>query len=254
MPLDSVKGPVAMLHVDDGGIGGMPVVFIHSFAGSSAHWSAQLAHVRQNRRAVALDLRGHGKSAPPRDGDYAIASLASDVAAVVDRLKLKRFVLVGHSMGGAVAIAYAGAHPDRVAGLVLVGAPGKVPAEQARAIMTAIESDYEKVMRQYWDKLLAGAKRDVRAQIERDMRACPRNRRCASSARLFEFDPCPALQRYPGPKLILYTPSGDTPNDLQHLMRDVPHQSFADTSHWMQMDEPDEFNQVLDAFLASVHN
>ena len=36
-------------------------------------------------------------------------------------------------------------------------------------------------------------------------------------------------------------------------MPDVPHQSFADTSHWMQMDEPDEFNQVQDAFLASVH-
>ena len=158
-----------MLHVDDGGAGGMPVVFIHSFAGSSAHWSAQLTHLRHNRRAIALDLRGHGKSALPRDGDYAIVSLASDVAAVVDRLKLKRFVLVGHSMGGAVAIAYAGARPDRVAGLVLVGAPGKVPAGEAQQIIASIEADYDKVMRQYWDKLLTGAKRDVRAQIESEM-------------------------------------------------------------------------------------
>ena len=253
MPLDSVEGPVAALHVDDGGAGEMPVVFVHSFAGSSAHWAAQLAHLRRNRRAVAFDLRGHGGSAPPRDGDYAVQSLAADIAAVVDRLLLKRFVLVGHSMGGAAAIAYAGAHPDRVAGLVLVGAPGKVPAEQARAIMTAIESDYEKVMRQYWDKLLAGAKRDVRAQVERDMASVPKESSLRIIRALFEFDPCPALQRYPGPKLILYTPSGDTPNDLQHLLPDLPHQSFADTSHWMQMDDPDEFNQVLDAFLASVH-
>jgi pimeloyl-ACP methyl ester carboxylesterase len=252
MPLDSIKGPVAMLHIDDGGVGGMPVVFIHSFAGSSAHWSAQLAHVRQNRRAVALDLRGHGKSAPPRDGDYAIASLASDVAAVVDRLKLKRFVLVGHSMGGAVAIAYSGARPDRVAGLVLVGAPGKVPAEQAREIITAIETDYEKVMRQYWEKLLAGAKHDVRAQIEREMRSVRKDQSLRLIRSTFAYDPCPALQRYPGPKLILYTASGDTPNDLQNLMRDVPRQRFEGTSHWIQMDEPDEFNQVLDAFLASV--
>ena len=173
-----------MLHVDDGGAGGMPVVFIHSFAGSSAHWSAQLAHLRQNRRAVALDLRGHGKSALPRDGDYAIVSLVSDVAAVVDRLRLKRFVLVGHSLGGAVAIAYSDARPDRVVGLVLVGAPGKVPAEQAQQIITAIETDYDKVMRQYWDKLLAGAKRDVRAQIEREMLDMPKDQ----SLRLIRVD------------------------------------------------------------------
>ena len=241
-----------MLHVDDGGAGGMPVVFIHSFAGSSAHWSAQLAHLRQSRRAVALDLRGHGKSALPRDGDYAIVSLVSDVAAVVDRLRLKRFVLVGHSLGGAVAIAYSFAHPDRVAGLVLVGAPGKVPAEQAREIITAIETDYDKVMRQYWDKLLAGAKRDVRAQIEREMLDMPKDRSLRLIRATFAYDPRPALQNYPGPKLILFTASGDTPNDLQNLMRDVPHQRFDDTSHWIQMDEPDEFNQVLDAFLASV--
>src|SRR6266508_2399049 len=116
MPLE-VEAPAVRLHVDDGGAGGVPVVFVHSFAGSSSHWSAQLVHLRKNRRAVALDLRGHGRSAPPRDNDYAIDSLAGDVAAVVDRLGLNRFVLVGHSIGGAAAIAYAGAHPERVAGL-----------------------------------------------------------------------------------------------------------------------------------------
>jgi len=69
---------------------------------------------------------------------------------------------------------------------------------------------------------------------------------------IFEFDPLPALRRYPGQKLILFTASGDTPTDLQNLLPDVPHQRIEDTSHWVQMDEPDEFNQVLDAFLASV--
>lgn len=115
-----------------GGAGGVPVVFVHSSAGSTAHWTPQLAHLRRTRRAVALDLRSHGQSAsPPRD-DYAVDSLAGDIAAVADGLKLKRFVLVGHSMGGAASLAHAGAHPERVAGLVVVGAPGKIPAEQAQ--------------------------------------------------------------------------------------------------------------------------
>ena len=78
---------------------------------------------------VAVDLRGHGRSEAPAAGDYAVESLAADIAAVVDALGLGRFVLVGHSMGGAAALAYADAHPERVAGLVLVGTPGKSSPE-----------------------------------------------------------------------------------------------------------------------------
>jgi pimeloyl-ACP methyl ester carboxylesterase len=55
-----IMGPVGQLHVDDGGSGGLPVVFIHSFGGSTAHWTEQLEHVRGSRRAVAFDLPGHG--------------------------------------------------------------------------------------------------------------------------------------------------------------------------------------------------
>jgi pimeloyl-ACP methyl ester carboxylesterase len=252
MPLEYVEGPVAQLQVDDGGTGGMPVVFVHSFAGSASHWNAQLAHLRKKYRAVAFDLRGHGKSAPPEDGDYAIESLASDIDAVVGDLGLTRFVLVGHSIGGAAAIAYAGAHPDRVAGLVLAGAPGRVPAEQAQKVMGAIESDFDKAMRPYWDKLLTGAKADVRAQIEREMKTISKDASIKLIRAAFDFDPVPALQRYAGPKLVLFTSGGDTPNDLQNLVPSVPHRRIECTSHWMQMDAPEEFNQMLDAFLAAI--
>ena len=252
MPLDYIKGPVAQLHVDDGGSGGLPVIFVHSFAGSAAHWSAQLEHLRKKRRAVAFDLRGHGMSAPPDDGDYAIRSLATDIGAVADKLRLVRFVLVGHSIGGAAAIAYAGMHPDRVAGLVLAGAPGKVRSDQARKVLSALEGDYDNAMRPYWDKLLSGAKPDVRAKIEREMKTMSKEASLRIIRAAFDFDPLPALQRYPGPKLVLFTSSGDTPNDLQNQVPSIPHRRFESTSHWMQMDEPEEFNQMLDAFLASI--
>ena len=111
-----IAGPAGSLHVDDGGWGGVPVALLHSFAGSTRHWASQLDHLRDDRRAIAFDLRGHGESDAPSDGDYTAEALARDVAAVVDTLKLKRVVLVGHSMGGSAAIAYANAHPDRVAG------------------------------------------------------------------------------------------------------------------------------------------
>src|SRR3954466_15117171 len=87
-----LDGPRGQLHVDDGGTGGLPVVFVHSAAGSTAHWEAQLAHLRVSRRALAVDLRGHGRSAPSRDGDYRIASMAEDLRAVLDHLGLARVV------------------------------------------------------------------------------------------------------------------------------------------------------------------
>ena len=98
------------LNVDDGGRGGLPVVFVHSLAGNTGHWSGQLEHLRGDRRTLAIDLRGHGRSDPARDGDYSVEAMAGDIESVVAALGLRRFVLVGHSMGGSASIEYAGRH------------------------------------------------------------------------------------------------------------------------------------------------
>jgi pimeloyl-ACP methyl ester carboxylesterase len=246
----SVQGPAGAIYVDDGGgTEGLPVVLLHSFGGDSGQWASQLSHLRHQRRALAIDLRGHGKSASPRDLDYAVASFAKDVDAVVNALGLKRVVLVGHSLGGAVAIAYAGAHPNRVAGLVLVGAPGRVPPEQSKPILQAMEANYDETMKGYWEKLLAGAQPHVRTQVLSRMDAVPREASMAIVKALFENDPLPALDRYTGPKLIVFTPQGDTPNDLQNLRPQLPKRAIAGTSHWPHLDRPAEFDQVLDEFL-----
>ena len=248
----TVTGPAGRLHVDDGGKGSVPVVFLHSFAGSSAHWSAQLAHVRRARRAVALDLRGHGRSDAPGSGSYHVDSLAADIAAAADGLGLRRFVLVGHSMGGAAAIAYAGAHADRVAGLVLVGTPGKSPADMATRVMAAMRSDYDNVSEGYWRLLLTGARPDVESQIRADMRRMPRESALAIIEAIFAFDPLPALRAYRGPALIVDTQHGEVPDALHNQMPRLSRRVISGTSHWPHMDKPEEFNRVLDAFLAQV--
>src|SRR5687767_11111332 len=120
---------VPYVFIDDGGKGGIPVLFVHSFGGSTRHWAPQLAHLRKTRRAIAMDLRGHGKTPAPLDSNYSVEALATDIEKVVDSLDLERVVLVGHSMGGSAAIAYAGKYPNRVAALVLEGTPGKSTPE-----------------------------------------------------------------------------------------------------------------------------
>ena len=173
-------------------------------------------------------------------------------AMVADSLGLKRFVLVGHSLGAAASIAYAGLHPKRVAGLVLVGAPGKTPPAQAQQIMGALQADYEKVTLEYWDKLLAGARPQVDRQLRGEMTSVPRDAGLSLIRASFDFDPVPALNAYRGPKLALVTPHGDAPGDLHKLVVDLPYKLIIGTSHWPHMDKPAEFNRMLNDFLASV--
>ena len=246
-----IMGPAGRLHVDDGGSGGLPVVFIHSFAGSGEHWTGQLDHLRPHRRAVAFDLRGHGLSEARADGDTAIEDLGSDVGTVVDGLGLERVALVGHSIGGLAAIAYAAADPDRVAGMLLVGTPGRVPMQQGDQVLSAMTSDYEGTMASYWDRLLADATPHVKEQVSKEREAMSQATSMALIRATFAYDPLPDLREYDGP--VATVTIGDSPVDLhKQLPDDVPDAKVDGTSHWVHMDRPDEFNQVLDAFLEHV--
>ena len=243
-----IPGPAGNLYVDDGGSGGVPVVFIHSFAGDSTHWIQQLKHLRKTRRAIALDLRGHGQSQSPANGDYSIDGLKADVTAIVDTLKLDHFVLVGHSMGGPTAISYAAENPSKVAGLVLVASAAKTPPDMAKEVIDTLEKDYDTVYEGYAAKLLKGAQPEVARKVNKEMLAVDQKTAMTIIKVLFAHDPLPGLKQYPGPKLAIITSEGDTPMDL-HNQADLPHVRIKDTGHWPQMEKPDEFNRVLDDFL-----
>jgi pimeloyl-ACP methyl ester carboxylesterase len=247
-----VRGPVGRLFIDDGGEGGLPVLFVHSYAGSSSHWQAQLAALRKERRAIAMDMRGHGQSAASVTDDYRIEQLARDIAAVADRLHLPRFVLVGHSMGGSAAAAYAGEHPDRLAGLVLVGTPGRTAPEESQQIVDSLHQDYEKVMAGYGASLLKGARPEVRQQLKRELNDFDPDASLAMIQATFHFDPVPALQRFDGPVLLIDTPHGDGPGALHSLLPQLDRHVMNGTSHWPQLDKPRLFNKALDGFLADL--
>ena len=109
---------------------GTPVVFIHGFGASLYGWRKTLAPVvAAGYRVIAFDNRGFGfsdKPAPREDGEarYTNAAYARLVVALLDSLDLPSAVLVGHSMGGAIAAEVALAYPSRVRGLVLIDAAG----------------------------------------------------------------------------------------------------------------------------------
>ena len=178
--------------------------------------------------------------------------MAADIAAVVDSLGLQRFALVGHSMGGGVALAYAGAHPQRVAGLLLVDPIGdakQIPAAQAQAFLGGFETNYDDASQNYW-KTIAGPDRAVQNRLLADLRATPAETVLpVLRSVMLLFDPDPALAGYAGPKLSVVTPANDQAFSLHRLGRGFPHRVVTGTGHWIQLDKPEEFNRIMDDFL-----
>lgn len=107
-----LTGPIGLIHILEasapvtaGESEAVPVVFVHGMVLSASIWDTQLARLAGTRRAIALDVRGHGDSAPPEDGNYAPVSCAADVLAVLDGLGLDRVAIVGNSFGACIALA-----------------------------------------------------------------------------------------------------------------------------------------------------
>ncbi len=252
--INRISGQEGNIYVDDGGSAGLPVVFCHSFGGDSSHWKNQLAHLRPTRRATAFDFRGHGKSSASAAAQYSADALAGDIAAVVDGLDLDKFVLVGHSMGGCAAIAYADSHPDRVAGLVLAGTPGKTPDEISQPVMASLRSDaYQKVMDDYMKKLVIGSRPEVASKLNDSVSQIPRETTVNIIQAMFEFDPLDMVKRFKGPILIIVTPNDQKqPNALCNQVPGVQSKIIEGTSHWTQLDKPEDFNRALDNFLMNI--
>jgi pimeloyl-ACP methyl ester carboxylesterase len=109
------------LEVHEWGSGEPALLLLHGFTGSSLDWSDVTAELSTDRRVVAYDQRGHGDSTNTGDpSTYTIDQLTTDLAAVVDELELAPFDLLGHSMGGIVAMQYALARPDTLRSLILM--------------------------------------------------------------------------------------------------------------------------------------
>jgi pimeloyl-ACP methyl ester carboxylesterase len=251
-------GAEGKLFVDRGGASGLPIpiVLIHSLAGNTTQWQAQLEHLRKTRLAIAFDMRGHGQSKPARNHDYSLTAMAEDVAAVVDSLAFKKFILIGHSYGGGVAAVYAGQHPDKVTALLFVDPIGdgrKAPREAIDSFMAALRSEaYAQNIEAYWLSILANADSSVVQAVMASLRQTPKEVMLDALKSTFEFDPVATLKNYRGPMQTIISGLPDNPAALHYAIPDLPRFTMPNTSHWLQMDRPAEFNRLMDEFLNKI--
>ena len=108
------------LHVLEWSTEGVPLILLHGHGNEAHLWDDFIPSVSEHYRVLAVDQRGHGDSGWDDEGRYDAETMADDLEALLDHFEIDRFVLIGFSMGGRVSMAFAGRHPERLAGLVLV--------------------------------------------------------------------------------------------------------------------------------------
>jgi pimeloyl-ACP methyl ester carboxylesterase len=134
---EAAQGLAAGIAFEDsrpGGFSGAPLVLVHGAGGTRLHWPEAL-RAMPGRRVIALDLPGHGRS--PGGSERTVAGYAQRVLALLDALGVEAAVVVGHSLGGAIALTLALEAQARVAGLVLVGTGARLRVSSAVLEATA---------------------------------------------------------------------------------------------------------------------
>jgi 3-oxoadipate enol-lactonase len=163
---------------------------IHGFPLTSAIWEAQENVLSRSSYLLRLDLRGAGSSSVP-DGPYLMETLAADVAAVLDALSVERAALIGHSMGGYVALAFVRMFTERVTRLGLVTSRLRADTTQEAAarngLAERIEADdsVEPAIEAYLPRLLAPQSCDRKVGVvERAYKIARKNTPAGAAATL----------------------------------------------------------------------
>ncbi len=228
--------------------GSLAIVFIHGLGGRLELWSEQLRAFGPALRAIAVDLPGHGGSDTAADGDYSVPALASAIGAALDGCGLRRAVLVAHSLGALAAIEYAGRHPARVAGLLLVDPSGDQTRQdeaERQQELDVFRRDPDAELPWYFRRLLDGALPGVAELVLDALSAADVEALLGALAGATSYSPLAALDRYPGPVANLVTEFNASPLSLHRLRPELPVRRFYGVSHWLMMDRPDEVLETL---------
>jgi len=220
--------------------GGIAVLFVHGLGGRIEQWSALFHNLGPALRGVAFDLPGHGGS----DGtDASVPAVAAAVGAVLDALELRRAVVVAHSLGCAGVLEYAGRHPQRIAGLLLVDPnadPGKVPEKDRRDLIDVVRGDPEGEVAWQFRQLLIDARPEVADRVLEQLGEVPGEVLTSAVESSLTYRPLPALDRYGGPVRFVVSDLNRLPGSLHVLRPRLPARGLGGAGHWLMMDRPDD--------------
>jgi pimeloyl-ACP methyl ester carboxylesterase len=238
---------------------GEALLLLHGYADSWYSWDGVLQALPETLRAVAPSQRGHGDSQKPAAG-YELERFAEDAVALLDHLGIRRAVVCGHSMGSFIAQHLALAHPERVAGLVLVCGATTADNPVVRQLQADVRKLADPVDRAFAHDFQAGTvthplPEAVMARIMEETLKVPARVWHAALDGLIAWSPPRPLAEIASPTLVAWGEHDEIfPLTEQHALRDaIPGATLRiyDTGHALHWERPREFAADLVAFARS---
>ncbi len=241
---------------DEDGTGDPSVLLVHGWCCDHTYLAPQFEHFRREHRTVAVDLRGHGQSDKPEQ-EYTIALFADDVAWLCGEIRLAKPVVIGHSMGGVIAVELARRHPDLPAAVVALDAPILAPPDRRARALQLLEAlrgpNYRAAQRDFVSQMMFLPTDDPqrKARIVDAMSSVPQHVMAGAYAALHEgWDGAAALQACRVPLLSIAAAMPLT--DPVRLRELCPHALTGQTvgaGHFLQLEVPEQVNAMIDRFL-----
>lgn len=231
------------------------IVFIHGSGCSSAVWAEQLERFSAEYHTVALDLPGHGQN--PRSSCSSISELVECTWAEMLQLGLRRPVIVGHSLGGAVALQLALDHQEELGGLVLIGTGARLRIPPS--LFEQVRNDYHATLAQMpsilfctqtpglvVDAVMAVHRKTSAEVFLSDLTACDR------------FDVTGRLREIQLPSLIItgHEDLAVPPKYSTYLHQNLPRSTLAiieDAGHMVIVEQAGSINLEIERFLAGLN-
>jgi len=138
------RGDGVKIQLAQWGQNGKAVLCIHGITANCRCWDVVASSLEKGVRVLAMDLRGRGRSDKPASG-YSVDQHCRDIVALLDDLGLKRPVIMGHSLGAFIALAFAANYPERVESAILVDGGGDLSAEQMAKVFSGIKPALERL-------------------------------------------------------------------------------------------------------------
>lgn len=247
------------LHYEEYGRGA-PVLLVHGLGSSCQDWEYQIPALAAQYRVIAVDVRGHGRSDKPRER-YSIPGFSADIQALLDHLQPGPVHYIGLSMGGMIGFQLAVDHPHLLKTLTIVNSAPQVKIKSANEVwqyakrwtlarLVSMETIGKGLGKNLFPK---PEQADLRQKIATRWAQNDKHAYLASFDAIVGWGVQERLSRISCPTLIVTADKDYTPVELKadyvRLIANARLQIIDNSRHATPLDQPDEFNRVVLAFL-----
>lgn len=249
------------LNAEEKGNGEISLVFLHYWGGTHRTWNRVTEKLAGSFHTVTYDMRGWGRSDSAESG-YSLTELANEAASLIHELRLTKYVLVGHSMGGKVAQLLASRHPAGLAGLVLVAPAAPTPTrfpEEARQQQIHAYDNRDTVLKTIAFLSARTPAPEIVEQIVEDSLSGTNEAKLAWPTSAILEDISADVPRIEVPTLVLAGEHDHLDSVEQHrreILARIPNSRLAiipDSGHLIPIDEPVRLARAIEPFVAQLH-